>query len=106
MSSTLLTVVDDLIEATPIEPGKLGHHTVLKTPEARVIVLTFEAGYVMKEHSAPKPLLIQALSGRLTLTVGSRIIDLMPGMLVHLEPLLRHEVEAVEDSRLMLTLVG
>ncbi|WP_353988228.1 cupin domain-containing protein [Ruicaihuangia caeni] len=99
-------VVDDLLGRAPVEAGRLGHHTVLKSPDVRIVVLAFEAGHLLKEHSAPKTLLMQALDGHLLVTVGGREVDLRPGMLIRVEALERHEVRAVEDSRLMLTLVG
>jgi quercetin dioxygenase-like cupin family protein len=69
-------------------------------------VLTFEAGFVLKKHSAPKILLMQALDGCLRVTAGGQATDLVPGALLRLEASLEHELEALEESRLMLTLIG
>jgi len=101
-----VTVITDLREISPIPADKLGHTTALRSPDVRVVILTFPAGHVMKDHAAPKTLLLQALDGRLRLTVAGDVLDLVPGALVRLDKLERHEVEAVEESRLMLTLVG
>ncbi|WP_167043560.1 cupin domain-containing protein [Salinibacterium sp. ZJ454] len=100
-----ITVVDDVLKLAPIEAGKLGHFTVLKSEDVRVVVLAFEAGFVLKEHAAPKTLLMQALDGALRVTAGGRIVELAPGSLIRLESGERHQVEALEDSRLMLTLI-
>ncbi|WP_166870769.1 cupin domain-containing protein [Salinibacterium sp. ZJ450] len=105
-SSASVTVVDDLLERAPVEAGKLGHFTVLTSPDVRVVVLAFEAGFVLKEHAAPKTLIMQALDGRLRVTAGERTVELTPGALIRMDSGERHKVEAVEDSRLMLTLVG
>src|SRR5690554_1210336 len=101
-----VTVITDLRELSPIPADKLGHTTALKSPDVRVVILTFPAGHVMKDHAAPKTLLLQALDGHLRLTVAGDVVDLVPGALVRLNSLERHEVEAVEASRLMLTLIG
>ncbi|MCU1545832.1 MAG: hypothetical protein JWP30_932 [Homoserinimonas sp.] len=101
-----ITVIDSMLAIAPVAAGKLGHHTVLKSPGARIVVLAFSAGFVMKDHMASKALLIQALDGRMRLSADGQIIDLVPGGLVRLEGSVRHEVEAVEDSRLMLTMIG
>jgi quercetin dioxygenase-like cupin family protein len=101
-----VTVIDDIRELSPIDPDKLGHTTALKSEDVRVVVLTFPAGQTLKEHSSPKTLLMQALDGRLRVTVGDQVVDLVPGGLIRVEKLERHEVEALEASRLMLTLVG
>jgi quercetin dioxygenase-like cupin family protein len=99
-------VIDDIRALSPIEPDKLGHTTALKSPDVRVVVLTFPAGQSLKEHAAPKTLLMQALDGKLRVTVGEQVVELVPGGLIRVDKLERHEVEALEDSRLMLTLVG
>ena len=101
-----VTVITDLRELSPIPADKLGHTTALKSPDVRVVILTFPAGHVMKDHAAPKTLLLLALDGHLRLTVAGDVVDLVPGALVRLDSLERHKVEAVEASRLMLTLIG
>jgi quercetin dioxygenase-like cupin family protein len=101
-----VTVIDDIRELSPILPDKLGHTTALKSPDVRVVVLTFPAGHVLKEHSAAKTLLMQALDGKLRVTVGDQVVELVPGGLIRVDKLERHEVEALEDSRLMLSLIG
>ncbi len=101
-----VTVIDNVRELSPIDPDKLGHITALKSPDVRIVMLTFPAGYVMKEHSAPKTLLMQSLDGRMTVTVGDEATTLVPGGLIRMDPLVRHQVEAHEDARLMLTLIG
>lgn len=107
MSEALaVTVVTNMLEAAPIVPGKLGHHTVLKSPDVRVIVLAFEAGHVMREHSAPKTLIMQPLDGELHVTAEGETTVLTPGSMARFNAGVRHEVLAINDSRLMLTLIG
>ena len=100
-----LTHIADVRADAAVEPGRLGHSTVLASPGVRVVVLTFEAGFTLKRHSAPKILLMQALDGCLRVTAGGQVTDLVPGALLRLDASLEHEVEALEDSRLMLTLI-
>lgn len=105
--STLpVTHIANVRAAGAVEPGRLGHSTVLASPGVRVVVLTFEAGYTLKKHSVPKILLMQALDGCLRVTAGGQVTDLVPGALLRLDAGLEHEVEALEESRLMLTLIG
>jgi quercetin dioxygenase-like cupin family protein len=101
----VLTVIDDLLDGSPVPPSGLGHRTALVHPDVRVVVLAFAAGHVLKEHDAPFPLLMQALDGELLVRVSAQEIRLVPGGLLRLDPSTRHEVEAVQASRLMLTLV-
>lgn len=104
-AATAITLIEDIRALTPIKDSGLGHTTVLAHPDVRVVVLTFSAGHVLKEHSAPFPLLMQSLDGELIVRAGSHESRLTPGSLLRLDTALPHEVEAVSDSRLMLTLV-
>ncbi|MDJ0337371.1 cupin domain-containing protein [Cryobacterium sp. PH31-O1] len=101
-----ITFIADMMAGTIVEPGRPHHTKVLSAPGVRVVVLTFEAGHVLKEHQAPKDLLMQALAGRLRITADSKVHELAPGALLRLEAGLPHTVEALEESRLMLTMIG
>ena len=105
-SAAPLIVVDDVRATAVVVPGRLGHTVVLESPGARVLVLTFEAGHVLKEHRVPKILIMQALEGHLRVTAGGRVTELLPFGLLRLDASLPHEVEALEESRLMLTQIG
>lgn len=100
-----LTVIDDLRGISPIPDSGLGHTTALTHADMRVVILTFSAGHVLKEHRAPFPLLMQALDGELLVRADGSETRLIPGALLRLDAALPHEVEAVGASRLMLTLV-
>lgn len=101
-----ITVIEDLRAESPIYPSKLGHHTALNTAGVRVIVLAFDRGYRLTEHQTPRPLLLQAIDGSLRIGAAGRVIDLRPGGLIYLPASMPHEVEALEPSRLSLTLLG
>lgn len=105
MSDDEFILIEDLRALAPVEAGRLGHHTVLEAGGARVIVLAFERGHVMREHRAPRPLLLQAVDGHLRIGVAGQTVDLRPGGLLYVPAGLHHAVEAVEASRLSLTLL-
>lgn len=100
-----LTLIDDLREISPLPSSGLGHTTAFAHPDMRAVVLTFSAGHLLKEHKAPFPLLRQALDGELLVRAADREIRLVPGAILRMDAALPHEVEAVGESRLMLTLV-
>ena len=105
-SAAPITFVADIRAGAAVGPAGLGHSTVLSAPDVRVVVLSFAAGHVLKAHRAPKTLLMQALDGHLRITAGGAGTELVPGALLRLEASLMHEVEALEESRLMLTMIG
>ncbi|TFD80009.1 cupin domain-containing protein [Cryobacterium psychrophilum] len=100
------TFIPDIIDGTVVEPGRIHHTKVLSSPGVRVVVLTFEAGHILQEHNAPKVLLMQALAGRLLVSANGAVHELTPGALLRLDANVPHSVEAFEESRLMLTLIG
>ena len=101
----VLTLIDDLRAISAIPHSGLGHTTVLTHPDVRVVILTFAVGHVLKEHSAPFPLVMQALDGELLVRAAGRETRLIPGSLLRLDTALPHEVQAVTEARLMLTLM-
>jgi len=101
-----VTHIEDVLATAPIEPGKLGHHTVLSVGGARVIVLAFARGQHMREHRSHHPLLLQALDGRVRVSAAEQTLDLRPGGLLYLPNALAHSIEALEPSRVSLTPIG
>lgn len=99
-------LVEDVLAAAPIEPGKLGHHTVLSVGGARVIVLSFDSGQTMKEHRSHHPVVLQALDGRVRVSTAEQTVDLTAGGLLYLPTALPHSVEALEPSRVTLIPIG
>jgi Uncharacterized conserved protein, contains double-stranded beta-helix domain len=97
-----LTDVASLIE---IQPDATVSRTVLQTEGARVVLFSFDAGQVLTEHTAAVPALLQVLDGHLRITADGRTVDLHPGGLIHFAARLPHVVEAVEPSRLQLTML-
>lgn len=105
IDSPAVSVIEDVRAGSPLPASGMGHATILTHPDVRIVVLSFAAGHVLKEHSAPFPLLMQALDGELLVRTAEREIALRPGSLLRLDAALHHEVEAVTECRLMLTLV-
>lgn len=103
--SPAFTMIDDVRGLSPIPESGLGHTTALNHPDMRVVILTFSAGHVLKEHRAPFPILMQALDGEFLVRVGESETGLIPGALLRMDAGLAHEVESMSASRLMLTLV-
>lgn len=99
------TLIGNLRDLSPMPSSGLGHATALTHPDMRVVVLTFSAGHLLKEHKAPFPLLMQALDGELLVRAAGQETRLVPGAILRMDAALPHEVEAVGESRLMLTLV-
>lgn len=95
-----------LVDATPMNAERLTVQQVFRGDGASVIRLAFQAGQVMREHSAPRPILVQVLEGHITFSIGDEALDLPRGAIVHVDARVMHEVTALEDSHLLLILCG
>ena len=83
-----------------------GHtaRTLMRTPDLRVLLIAIKGGSRMADHQTTASASIHALSGRLSLHLPDRTVELAAGQLLALGGGLRHDVEAAIDSTFVLTL--
>lgn len=86
------------------QQGDRNAKTLFKEADVRVVLTILKAGAVVKEHQVPGPATIHTLSGRLTLRLPDRTVELPSGQLLALGGDLPHDVEAVEDSAFLVTI--
>ena len=78
--------------------------TLVKYPDLRVVLITMRAGARLGEAQAEARLSVQTVRGRATLHLPEGPIGLPVGHLATLERGMTHDVEAHEDSAVLLTL--
>lgn len=76
---------------------------ITSTDAARLILLDLPAGELLQEHQVHERAWVLVLAGQLEIT-GSETVTGGAGLLAEFDPAERHEVRAVEDTRLMLFL--
>jgi quercetin dioxygenase-like cupin family protein len=76
--------------------------TLMKAPGLSVVLLALKRGEVMHEHQASGPLAMQVVSGRIAVEFAGDRRQVHPGELMTVDPLVAHEVTAVEDSAILL----
>lgn len=83
-----------------------GHtaRTLVREPSMRVVLIAMKASARIAEHRAQEITTVHALSGSLRLTLADRTVELTPGRVLVIPPDLRHDVAALTDSALLLTL--
>jgi quercetin dioxygenase-like cupin family protein len=79
--------------------------TLTKGAGLTLVVTALRAGAVLREHRAPAAATLHVLSGRMTLRVGDRSLDLVSGDVVAMEAGLAHAADAQEDTAFLLTIV-
>jgi len=78
--------------------------TLAKHGDIRVVLTVMKAGEELRPHHADGTVLIQLLQGRVTTSVLDQVLELSPGHLLVLDPNLPHNVQAIEDSVVLLTI--
>lgn len=82
-----------------------GHRqiTLFKGHKTTVAIFAFQSGGGMREHAAPGIVTIQVLRGALQIHVGGELHQVREHNVLVLPPGVRHDVTALEDSRMLLT---
>lgn len=83
-----------------------GHtaRTLVREPTMRVVLVVMKAGAKIAQHRTHDPASIHALSGHVRLSLPDRTVDLSAGQLLVIAPELAHDVEAVVESRVLISL--
>jgi quercetin dioxygenase-like cupin family protein len=108
MSNQELTFESELAALRREKPWAHGHsaRTIVKNDGLRVVLIAFEAGGRVLEHKTAGYLSIQTIAGHVRVGASGRSIDLKPGHLLALDHDEPHDVQAVEDSAVLLTIGG
>jgi len=78
--------------------------TLVKQGGLNVVLTHLHAGGSLAEHSAPGAATVLVVDGHVRVQVGADVLDAPSGRLIAFDAGVRHEVEAIEDSTLLLTL--
>jgi len=78
--------------------------TLIKYDDLRVVLIALKAGARIPEHKANGRISVQVLSGHVRLNASARTFVLLPGSLLALDERAPHDLEALEESALLLTI--
>jgi quercetin dioxygenase-like cupin family protein len=79
--------------------------TLMKTPFRRVTLMAMRAGAELSRHRTRGEVLLHVLSGRIRFGADDARVEVGAGSLVTLDPRIPHDVEALEESDLLLMVV-
>ena len=97
-------VIASIFESLEFGEEKPAIRVLLDTPNVKEVRITFRKGQEMKEHKAPFPIVVEVVQGSIDFGVGELRQLLTRGMLVALESLVPHDLRAIEDSVVRLSL--
>lgn len=78
--------------------------TLAKYPDFRIVLILMKAGTQMRQHRAEGRVSIQQLKGQVRIHLADRSVDVSAGHLLVLDCGVLHDVEAQEESALLLTI--
>ena len=83
-----------------------GHSSkiLLKYPDIRVVLISLKAEARIREHHTNHRVTVQVVAGRVRLHLPDGVVELIRGNLLAIDRDAAHDVEAVEDSVLLLSL--
>jgi len=85
------------------ETGRISK-TLAKYPDFRIVLILMKSGTRMRQHRAEGRISIQQLKGQVRIHLADRKVTLSTGHLLVLDCGVLHDVEALEESALLLTI--
>lgn len=78
--------------------------TLVKQPDFRIVLIALQNGGHLEEHSADARMSVYTLSGHVRLKLPEQTVDLQEGQLLVLDRAIEHDLEALEESAILLTI--
>lgn len=94
-----------LAKETQFAPNGIVSRTLLRAPNARVVLFGFAEGQELTEHTSTQQALIQVLSGECEFSLAGKPHPMKAGDLLHMPPGLPHAVKATQPFSMLLTLI-
>ncbi len=86
-------------------PRGLTSKVLVKARDLRIVLTVMESGARMKEHHADGRISIHSLLGSIRVHVQGQSVELPAGRLLAIDRSIKHDVEALEYSAFLLTIV-
>ncbi|HMP29641.1 MAG TPA: hypothetical protein PKD85_08570 [Saprospiraceae bacterium] len=86
-------------------PHKAVISVLMETEASKEIRIVMASETVMKEHSTPYPIIIEIVEGSIAFGVEGKVHNLIKGDMLALDGKIRHDLKALSNSIVRLTLV-
>ncbi len=99
------SVHTELLEQLPVSMDATTSRMVVNNPLLRVVYFAFDTGQELTDHSSPRAVVVQLLTGAIEFTVEEATHSMRPGDAVYLAPGQVHALKALAPSHLSLVMV-
>jgi quercetin dioxygenase-like cupin family protein len=99
----LTSEVDRLHGETTWNTGQ-NARTLIKYDDLRIVLIALKAGVKIPAHKTNGRISVQLLSGHIRLKASKRAFDLLPGSQFALDHRASHDLEALEEIAVLLTI--
>jgi quercetin dioxygenase-like cupin family protein len=79
--------------------------TLVKTDRLEVLRMVLPGGKRIRRHQVPGEITLQCLEGQVRVDLGDRVIELAPSELTYLDGHCTHDLQAVQDSTVLVTIL-
>lgn len=79
--------------------------TLQKNSSIRVVLISLRKGATLHEHKVSGPITLFVLSGKINFIVGEEKVNAESNGLIVLEKAIPHDVQALEDTTFILTII-
>ncbi|MDO5608557.1 MAG: cupin [Capnocytophaga sp.] len=83
---------------------KVTAQLILESDFSKEIRITMQKGQIMKKHQTPFPIVVHLLEGHIEFGVEEQLLSLKKGDILALKPSIPHDLKALENSIVRLTL--
>jgi quercetin dioxygenase-like cupin family protein len=90
-------------EDHPWQSGR-NARTLVKYPNLRIVLIGLRPGANIAEHHAAGPVSIHVISGHVLVRAAGQVFDLQKEQLLSIEAQLPHDVEALAESAVLVTI--
>lgn len=97
--------VKNLSSQISVNPDKVDFRGIFQNANGGVTLLAFKAGDKLSEHTAPAEVMVVVLEGAINFKMADRKHAIHAGEFLLMGADVRHSVEAVENSKVMLVKV-
>lgn len=101
-----LDLMRELADVRQGEPFRArGHNakTLARYPDLRIVLIALARGARLEKHQTIGRLSVQLLEGKVAMQIGEQRVEIAAHGLLELAPNRAHDVEALEESALLLT---